>query len=73
VSPKPDAARLLAAIADALNAAERAGITVEHPTIALMTSHGDVLPIGDDRLGIRWEARPKVPHAMSPGKGSDDD
>ena len=55
----PDAARLLAAIADALNAAERAGITVEHPSIALMTSHGDVLPIGDDRLGARWTARPK--------------
>jgi hypothetical protein len=69
----PDAAPLLAAVADALNACERAGITIEHPVVALMTSHGDVLPIGDDRLGTRWEARPKVPHAMSPERGGDDD
>jgi hypothetical protein len=70
----PDASRLLAAIADAMNAAERAGITIEHPEIALMTSHGDVLPIGDERLGTRWAARAKVLHAMSPAaEGSDDD
>jgi hypothetical protein len=69
----PDASRLLAAIADAMNAAERAGITIEHPEIALMTSHGDVLPIGDERLGTRWAARPKVLHAMSPPTEGDDD
>lgn len=69
----PDASRLLAAIADAMNAAERAGITIEHPEIDLMTSHGDVLPIGDERLGTRWVARAKLAHAMSPEREGDDD
>jgi hypothetical protein len=73
MAARPDAAALLAAIADALNAAERSGITIGSPQVAVMTSHGDVLPIGDARLGTRWAARAKVPHEMSPERESDDD
>ncbi len=73
MAAQPDAAALLSAIADALNAAERAGITISSPQIAVMTSHGHVLPIGDARLGTRWAARAKVPHEMSPATRGDDD
>ena len=69
----PDAPRLLSAIADALNAAERAGLAVNLAHGAASTSHGYVLPVGDGRLGARWAARVKVPHEMSPEQGSDDD
>ena len=54
---QPDAARLLAAVADALNALERAGIAVELDHGAALTIYGYVLPIGDARLGSRWSAR----------------
>ena len=64
---------LLSAIADALNAAERAGIAVNLAHGAVMTSYGYVLPAGDERIGARWAARPKVPREMSPERESDDD
>ena len=74
VTARPDASRLLGAVAEALNACERAGITIGSPKVAVMTSHGDVLPIGDERLGARWAARARMPHEMSPAtEGSDDD
>lgn len=56
----PDAGRLLAALADALNACERAGIMIDAPRDAVMTSHGYVLPVGGSRLGARWAARTRL-------------
>lgn len=52
-------ARLLAAVADALNACERAGITLDLAHGAVWTRYGYVLPMGDPRLGNRWAARMK--------------
>lgn len=56
----PDASRLLAAVADALNACERAGIAVDPAHGAVLTDHGYVLPAGDTRLGSRWTVRTRI-------------
>ena len=64
-----DPARLLAAVADALNACERAGMPASLDYGVVVTEHGYVLPMGDPRLGNRWQARPKVP---APGSDGDD-
>lgn len=66
-----DAGRLLSAVADALNACERAGITVDVPAGAVLTSHGYVMPVGDTRLGSRWAARTRLAAEFCPG-GEDD-
>ena len=67
----PDAGRLLGQLADALNALERAGIIIDAPADAVMTSHGYVLPVGDGRLGARWQARTRLavpfPQEDAPG------
>ena len=55
-----DPARLLAAVADALNALERAGITAEVDHWAVSTRYGHVIPVGDPRLGSRWAYRARV-------------
>jgi hypothetical protein len=56
-----DPARLLSAVADALNALERAGIVTEVDHWAVSTRYGHVIPVGDPRLGSRWAVRPRVP------------
>ena len=58
--PPPDAARLLAAVAGALNACERAGIGVRLEHDAVITGRGYVLPFGDGRLASRWAVRPRL-------------
>ena len=68
-----DAARLLGAVADALNALENAGITVELAGGAVMTSRGYVMALGDDRLGSRWQARTRLWTPLSPPENGDDD
>lgn len=60
----PDAPSLLAAIADALNAAERAGIAVDLNHGAVLTTYGYVLPVGDARLGSRWAVRTRIEPEM---------
>ena len=55
-----DPARLLAAVADALNALERAGITADVDHCAVSTRYGHVIPVGDPRLGSRWAYRARV-------------
>ena len=68
-----DAARLLSAVADALNALENAGITVNLAGGAVMTERGYVMALGDDRLGSRWQARTRLWTPLAPEGGSDDD
>ena len=68
-----DPARLLAAAADALNALEKAGITVELACGAVMTERGYVMAIGDDRLGSKWQARARLWTPQSPLDDSSDD
>ena len=68
-----DAARLLSAVADALNALENAGITVDLAGGAVMTPRGYVMAIGDARLGSKWQARTRLWGTMSPEPGSSDD
>ena len=63
-----DAARLLAAVADALNACDRGGLHVCLDYGVVVTEHGYVLPLGEPRLGNRWKARMKVP---TPGSDED--
>ncbi len=50
---KPDPAALLASLASALNACERAGLRPDLTHGVVLTTAGDVLPIND-----RWAARP---------------
>lgn len=50
---QPDAAALLGAVADALNACEAAGVAVKLKNGAVMTRWGYVLPLGDGRWGAR--------------------
>ena len=53
-----DAARLLAAIADALNAAEQAGLPIDNlQSGTVWTGAGYVIPFGDDQPGRRWVVR----------------
>lgn len=56
-----DPHRLLAAVADALNACERHGLIVDLEKDGAVTSRGYVLPVGDGRLGSRWAVRRKLP------------
>jgi hypothetical protein len=58
---KSDPSRLLAAVADALNACERHGLAVDLDHGAALTSLGYVLPVGDARLGSRWAVRTRLP------------
>lgn len=51
--PRPDAARLLADVASALNACEAAAITVKLKHGAVITRNGYVLPVGDAQWGAR--------------------
>ena len=63
-----DPSRLLSAVADALHALERAGITAEVDHWAVSTRYGHVIPVGDPRLGNRWAYRARVP-----AEGDDED
>jgi hypothetical protein len=54
--------QLLAAVADALNACERAGLRIDNlKDGTVWTSAGYVLPFGDERLGARWVVRACTP------------
>ena len=55
-----DPARLLEAVADALNACERNGLAVDLEHGAALTTRGYVLPVGDSRLGSRWAVRQRL-------------
>ena len=55
---RPDTASLLAAVADALNAAENAGIRVRLAHGAVMTEHGYVFPVGPD--DAPWAVRTRA-------------
>jgi hypothetical protein len=68
-----DPARLLASVADALNALENAGITVDLAGGAVMTPRGYVMALGDDRLGSRWQARTRLWTPLQPPDDSSDD
>ena len=67
-----DTTRLLAAVADALNALENAGITVDLAGGAVMTPRGYVMALGDGRLGNRWQARTRLQPPLPPGDGDED-
>jgi hypothetical protein len=75
VAGQPDAGRLLAAVAGALNALERAGITADLDHGAVLTARGYVLPAGDARLGSRWAVRMRtgLEPAGIPGRRSPSD
>lgn len=63
---QPDPAALLAAISDALNAAERAGLLIdglEHGTV--QTRAGCVVPFRTAELGQRWVSRPRIPRRVA--------
>jgi hypothetical protein len=68
-----DPARLLSAVADALNALENAGITVDLAGGAVMTPRGYVMAVGDDRLGSKWQARTRLWTPLQPPDDSSDD
>jgi hypothetical protein len=53
VAGQPDASALLAAVADALNACEAAGIAVKLKHGIVSTRNGYVLPVGDGQWGAR--------------------
>ena len=55
-----DPHRLLTAVAEALNACERAGIAVDLEHGAALTSRGYILPVGEGRLGSRWAVRTRL-------------
>lgn len=59
-APVSDHARLLAAVAEALNACERHGLVVDLEHGAALTTRGYVLPVGDSRLGSRWAVRSRL-------------
>lgn len=64
-----DATRLLAAIADAMNAAERAGLPIDNLHAGVIwTEAGYVIPFGDDRLGCRWVVRARAEFTPQPGQ-----
>ena len=68
-----DTTRLLTTVADALNALENAGITVDLAAGAVMTPRGYVMAIGDGRLGNRWQARTRLWTPLSPDGSNDED
>ena len=58
-----EASRLLAAVADALNACDAAGILVSLAHGALISNQGYVLPVGGGEIcdaGERWVARTRM-------------
>ena len=59
-APRSDPARLLSAVAEALNALERAGVVCDVDHDAVSTRYGYVLPVGDGRLGSRWAVRQRL-------------
>ena len=62
-------ARLLTAIADAMNAAEQAGLPITNLHAGIVwTDAGYVLPFGDDRPGRRWMVRERTEPAPQTGK-----
>ena len=67
-----DPAALLASVADALNALENAGITVDLAGGAVMTDRGYVMAVGDSRLGGKWQARTRMWTPLSPDDSDDD-
>ena len=69
---QPDPAALLARVADALNACERAGVTVQLNHGGALTSHGYVLATGDPRLGTRWQARMRLRRGQTQPEGRDE-
>jgi hypothetical protein len=66
---QPDAARLLASVADALTACEQAGITVRFKHGAVWTEHGYVFQVGEKK----WAPRTRAYTEFSPQEESDDD
>jgi hypothetical protein len=59
--------RLLTAIADALNAAEQAGLPITNLHAGIVwTDAGYVLPFGDDCPGHRWMVREREEQASKP-------
>ncbi len=69
----PDARYLLECVAEALNACERAGLSVDLAGGAVMTPRGYVMAVGDPRLGSRWAARPRVQSPLSPADENGDE
>lgn len=61
-----DVAKLLGAVADALNACERAGVVVQLAQGAVWTDRGYVLDIGDPKIGCRWGVRTRLPREPGP-------
>lgn len=61
----PDTASLLAAVADALNAAENAGIGVRLAHDAVMTDYGYVFPVGPDDAPWAVRTRALTPFPVS--------
>ena len=59
-APASEPSRLLAAVAEALNACERHGLAVDLEHGAALTIQGYVLPVGDSRLGSRWAVRTRL-------------
>jgi len=56
-----DTRRLLAAIAEAMNAAERAGLVITNLQDGIVwTPAGYVVPFGEERLGCRWVVRARI-------------
>ena len=66
-----DPARLLAAVADALNRCERSGLIIDLEHGGVLTSRGYVLPVGDERLGMRWQVRTRLPAEPCMDAGED--
>jgi len=52
---------------------ERNGLIVDLKAGIAMTSRGYVIPVGDDRLGHRWQARTRLWTPLSPSDDSIDD
>jgi hypothetical protein len=68
MAPRPDAERLLAAVAEALTACEAAGIEVRLKHGIVVTQAGYVLPVND-----RWVARTLAYTRFGPADDDMDD
>lgn len=68
---------LLSAVADALNACEKAGVIVQLAHGAAITNEGYVLPVGGDgevsMIGDRWVARTRALTEFSDQASGDDE
>lgn len=73
VTAEGAAPKLLSFLADALNACERAGIPVSLDHGIVVTGYGYVLPLGEPRLGNRWQARAKIDGGYPAEDDSSDD